>query len=126
VAPVKDHNLCHASMGLKNWYGLLGGRRNQFHQDIHAIISDLSLMIRPTLSILDGSRVLMRNGPTGGDPSDIKEADAVLAATDQVAADAWAYEHLLERGTDYPEYLHRAEEKGGGVVDYRGRIEEVA
>jgi uncharacterized protein (DUF362 family) len=124
VAPVKDHNLCHASMGLKNWYGLLGGRRNQFHQDIHAIISDLSLMIRPTLSILDGGRVLMRNGPTGGDPSDIREADAVVAATDQVAADAWAFEHLLERGASYPEYLHRAEEKGGGQVDYRDRIGE--
>ena len=33
VAPVKDHNLCRASMTTKNWYGLLGGRRNQFHQD---------------------------------------------------------------------------------------------
>ncbi|RME49184.1 MAG: DUF362 domain-containing protein, partial [Deltaproteobacteria bacterium] len=27
IAPVKDHNLCHASMTTKNWYGLLGGRR---------------------------------------------------------------------------------------------------
>ena len=35
VSPVKDHNLCAASMTTKNWYGLLGGRRNQFHQDIH-------------------------------------------------------------------------------------------
>jgi hypothetical protein len=35
VAPIKDHNLCRASMTTKNWYGLLGGRRNQFHQDIH-------------------------------------------------------------------------------------------
>jgi uncharacterized protein (DUF362 family) len=126
IAPVKDHNLCHASLGLKNWYGLLGGRRNQFHQDIHAIISDLALMIRPTLSILDGGRVLMRNGPTGGDPSDVKAADAVVAGIDPVAVDAWAYEHLLERGTAYPGYLHRAEEKGGGRVDYSGRVQEIA
>jgi uncharacterized protein (DUF362 family) len=126
VAPVKDHNLCHASMGLKNWYGLLGGRRNQFHQDIHAIISDLALMIRPTLSILDGGRVLMRNGPTGGDPSDVKSADAVVAGVDPVAADAWAYEHLLDRGRSYPGYLHRAEEKGGGRVNHDGRVREVA
>jgi hypothetical protein len=34
VSPVKDHNLCRASMTTKNWYGLSGGRRNQFHQDI--------------------------------------------------------------------------------------------
>lgn len=125
VAPVKDHNLCHASLGLKNWYGLLGGRRNQFHQDIHAIISDLALMMRPTLSILDGGRVLMRNGPTGGDPSDVKSADAVVAGIDPVAVDAWAFEHLLERGRAYPEYLHKAEEKGCGSIDLDGRVREI-
>jgi uncharacterized protein (DUF362 family) len=126
VAAVKDHNLCHASLGIKNWYGLLGGRRNQFHQDIHEIVSDLSIMIRPTLTILDGTRVLMANGPTGGDPANVKAGDAILAATDAVAMDAWAYEHLLERRGALPEYLHRAEAKGSGRVDYRGRVREVA
>ena len=125
IAPVKDHNLCSASMGIKNWYGLLGGRRNQFHQDIHEIVSDLSIMIRPTLTILDGSNILMSNGPTGGDPSNVKKGDAVMVATDPVAQDAWAYEHLLERGTDYPEYLFKSEEKGSGRVDWHGRIEEL-
>ena len=72
VAPVKDHNLCRASMTTKNWYGLLGGRRNQFHQDIHGIIADLALMLRPTFVLLDGSRVLFRSGPTGGSLSDVK------------------------------------------------------
>ncbi len=125
LSPVKDHNLCGASMGLKNWYGLLGGRRNQFHQDIHGIISDLSIMIRPTLSLLDGSHILMRNGPTGGDPSNVKPGDAVLASLDPVAADAWAFEHLLERGANYPEYIAKAEEKGGGRASYAGRLKEI-
>jgi len=126
VAPVKDHNLCHASMGIKNWYGMLGGRRNQFHQDIHTIVSDLSIMLKPTLTIVDGSHVLMKNGPTGGDPSDVKPGDAVLAGTDPVAMDAWAFEHLLGRGRDYPKYLSRAEQKGSGRVDWSGRIREIA
>jgi len=125
IAPVKDHNLCHASLGIKNWYGLLGGRRNQFHQDIHEIVSDLSLMIKPTLTILDGTHVLMTNGPTGGDPAYVKNAEAVLAGIDPVALDAWAFEHLLERKGDLPEYLPRAERKGSGKVDYRGRIREI-
>jgi ferredoxin len=51
IAPVKNHNLCYASLGIEIWYGLLGARRNQFHQDIHEIVSDLSIMIRPTLTI---------------------------------------------------------------------------
>lgn len=111
LAPIKDHNLCHASMGIKNWYGLLGGTRNQFHQNIHAIVSDLSIMIKPTLTILDGTHVLMQNGPTGGDPSNVRRDDAVIVAVDPVAADAWAFEYLLRRGRDYPAYLHKAEEK---------------
>jgi uncharacterized protein (DUF362 family) len=125
LAPVKDHNLCSASMGMKNWYGLLGGTRNQFHQDIHEIVSDLSIMIRPTITILDGSNILMQNGPTGGDPSNVKKGDAVIASVDPVACDAWAFEHLLERGRDYPTYLTKAQEKGAGRVDWEGRVKEV-
>ncbi len=125
VAPVKDHNLCHASMGIKNWYGLLGGRRNQFHQDIHGIIADLSIMIKPTLTLLDGTHVLMENGPTGGDPANVKNAEVILAGIDPVAMDAWAYQHLLERSGDLPQYLHKAEARGSGSTDYRGLIKEI-
>ena len=125
IAPVKDHNLCFASMGIKNWYGLLGGRRNQFHQAIHDIVAELSIMIRPTLTILDGTHVLMANGPTGGDPAQVKNAGTVAVGVDPVALDAWAYEHLLERSGPLPEYLHKAEAKGSGRIDYRGRLEEV-
>jgi len=125
LSPVKDHNLCHASMGIKNWYGLLGGTRNQFHQDINGIVSDLAIMLKPTFTILDGTRVLMQNGPTGGDPSNVKAGDAILAGTDPVSLDAWAFEHLLERGREYPKYLAMAEEKGAGRVDWSGRVKEV-
>jgi len=126
VAAVKDHNLCQASLGLKNWYGLLGGARNQFHQDIHEIISDLSLMIKPTLTILDGTRVLMRHGPTGGNPADVKKGSAIIVGTDPVGIDAWAYRQLLEREGELPGYLHKSEAKGTGKIDLAGRMKEVA
>lgn len=125
LAPVKDHNLSGASLGIKNWYGLLGGKRNQFHQDIHQIISDLSLMIKPTLTILDGTRVLMRNGPTGGILSDVLQKQTIVAGVDPVAVDAWAYTHLLERGSRLPEYLFKAEQNGSGSIDSEGRIKEI-
>lgn len=125
VAAVKDHNLCSASMGIKNWYGLLGGKRNIFHQDIHTIIADLAIMIRPTLTILDGTRVLMAGGPTGGDPSLVKQHEVILAGTDPVGLDAWAFNHLLERGENYPEYLSKAELRGVGKIDFRGRTREL-
>lgn len=125
LAPVKDHNLCHASMGIKNWYGLLGGTRNQFHQDIHEIVSDLSIMLKPTLTIVDGTNVMMENGPTGGDPSNVKKGNMIMAGIDPVALDAYAFEHALERGRDYPRYLFKAEEKGSGKIDWAGRVGEV-
>jgi len=117
VAPVKDHNLCSASLGMKNWYGLLGGRRNQFHQAIHEIISDLGLLVSPTLSICDGTRVLMRNGPTGGSLADVRMGNTIIAAVDQIACDAYAYQQLLGRDPAQLTYLELAEQKFGETPD---------
>jgi uncharacterized protein (DUF362 family) len=120
VAPIKDHNLCFASMTTKNWYGLLGGRRNQFHQDIHNIVADLALMMRPTFVVLDASRILIKNGPTGGDLSDVVPGKTLVAATDQIAADAYGYVKLLNRTDDIPAYLHNAKARGLGNPDWSG------
>ncbi len=127
LAPVKDHNLCFASMTTKNWYGLLGGRRNQFHQDIHGIITDLALMMRPTFVLLDGTRVLFRSGPTGGSLDDVRPGHTVVAATDSLAADAYGWDLVLDRkGRERPQYLELAAAKDLGVPDWRSlRVEEV-
>jgi uncharacterized protein (DUF362 family) len=126
VAPVKDHNLCRASMTTKNWYGLLGGRRNQFHQDIHGIISDLALMMRPTFVLLDGTRVLFRSGPTGGSLGDVRPGRTVVASTDTLAADAFGWDDLLgRRGEPLPAYFAKAAGRGLGDPAWseRGRKE---
>jgi uncharacterized protein (DUF362 family) len=119
LAPCKDHNLCHASMTMKNWYGLLGGRRNQFHQHIHSIVSDFALMMKPTLVILDGMNVLMSNGPTGGRLSDVKLMNTIVAGTDMVAVDAYGYSHLLERDLAELTYIHKAYDRGLGNKNWK-------
>jgi len=120
VSPIKDHNLCRASMTTKNWYGLLGGRRNQFHQDIHGIISDLALMMRPTFVVLDGTRVMFRSGPTGGSLSDVREGNTLAASTDGLAVDAFGWDDLLRRkGEDLPDYFRQAAARGLGETDWR-------
>ncbi len=111
IAPVKDHNLCKASISMKNWYGLLGNPRNQFHQDIHGIISDFALMMRPTLVIADGRKILMLNGPTGGSLNDVKRADAIVVGTDHVAVDSWCVDKLLDRNKSDILYLDKAIQK---------------
>lgn len=119
LAPCKDHNLCHASMTTKNWYGLLGGRRNQFHQHIHSIVSDFALMMKPTLVILDGMSVLMSNGPTGGRLSDVKVMNTIVAGTDMIAVDAYGYSQLLERDIAELTYLHKANDRGLGNINWK-------
>jgi uncharacterized protein (DUF362 family) len=119
VAPVKDHNLCRASMTTKNWYGLLGGRRNQFHQDIHGIVTDLALMMRPSFVLLDATRVMFRSGPTGGSLGDVRDGNTVVASTDSLAADSYGWDELLQRkGLDKPAYLAMAAAKGLGNPDW--------
>ncbi|NOQ46590.1 MAG: DUF362 domain-containing protein [Desulfobulbaceae bacterium] len=117
IAPVKHHSRSGASMTMKNWYGLLGGRRNIFHQDINTIISELAMMVTPTLVILDGTEVMMTNGPTGGSISDLRRADTVIVSCDQVAADAYGASLLDMKVSDLP-YLALAEKAGLGIRDY--------
>lgn len=118
IAPCKDHNLCGASMTMKNWYGLLGGRRNQFHQQIHNIVSDFPLMMKPTLVVLDATRIMMRHGPTGGSLSDLKPGNTVVAGTDMVAVDSYGYT-LFERRQPPPRYLAQAAERGLGNANWQ-------
>jgi len=85
----KHHSLTGVTLGLKNWYGILGGPRHQLHQRIHESLADLAGFMRPTLTVIDAYRVLMRNGPGGGNLADVALAKTVLAGTDPVAADAY-------------------------------------
>jgi uncharacterized protein (DUF362 family) len=116
VAPVKDHNRSGASMIMKNWYGLLGGRRNIFHQDIHNTIKELAMMVKPTLVILDGTVTMMTNGPTGGSLSDLRVTNTLIASTDQVAADAVGATLLGKTASDLP-FILKAAEAGVGTAD---------
>jgi uncharacterized protein (DUF362 family) len=117
IAPLKNHHRAGASMTMKNWYGLLGGRRNIFHQDINTIIAELAMMVRPTLVILDGTEVMMTNGPTGGSISDLRRANTLIASTDCVAADSYGCTLLDLKVSDLP-YLAKAEKAGVGTTDY--------
>ena len=117
ISPIKDHQRSGASMAMKNWYGLLGGQRNIFHQDIHNTIKELSMMVRPTLVILDGTTTMMTNGPTGGALSDLKNTDTMIVSTDQVAADAFGCSLLNKSVKDLP-FISKAAEAGSGTADY--------
>lgn len=114
ISPVKDHNLCKATVTMKNWYGLLGNPRNQFHQNIHGIISDFALMMKPTFVIADGRKLLMRNGPTGGSLNDVKMGDTIVVGTDCTSVDSWCVSKLLEKRRQDIIYLDKVIARGLG------------
>ncbi len=125
VPTLKDHNLSGMSFAMKNWYGLLGEGRNRFHQDIHNVIADLAMMIRPTLVIGDATRILMSNGPTGGSPSDVAPGNTIIASPDAVAVDALGLT-LLGRTMDDCPHIQLAADRGIGIADLgRLRTEEI-
>lgn len=123
VAPVKDHGLAGATLGIKNWYGLIGGRRNLFHQRIGDCLVDLATLVKPTLTILDGTISMISNGPTGGSERDLKRTNTVIAGTDPVAVDACGASLLGRSVHDLP-WLKQAERAGLGTTDWEG-IESV-
>jgi uncharacterized protein (DUF362 family) len=87
----KHHNSSKLTLGLKNAMGVIGGNRGEIHKEnIHQRIADLNLVIRPKLTIVDATRILLRNGPSGGNPADVKVLDTLVASADIVAADAYS------------------------------------
>lgn len=125
VPIAKHHNLSKYTAAMKNWYGALGGRRNRLHQNIDVSIADLATFIQPTLTIVDAVRVLMRNGPQGGNVADAKDMHTVIATIDQVAADAYGCQLIGRKPEEIP-YLKMGHERGLGTMHWQNlRLAEV-
>ncbi|MEW6218199.1 MAG: DUF362 domain-containing protein [Thermodesulfobacteriota bacterium] len=90
VPIAKHHSLARMTGAMKNWMGIMGGNRSRIHQRLDESLCDLASFVRPTLTVLDATRVLLRNGPQGGDLGDVLAADTIVVGQDQVAVDAWA------------------------------------
>ncbi len=114
----KHHSLTSCTISMKNLYGILGGRRNQLHQEIDQSIVDLANFCRPTLTVVDATRVLMRGGPQGGSLDDVAVENSVICSTDQVAADSRASE-FLGLSANRVSHIMLAEKNGLGITDYK-------
>lgn len=90
VPVAKHHSLSRLTLGLKNSMGVLGGNRGQMHHDLGQKLADLATVVRPKLTVIDATRILLRNGPQGGNIADVKIMDTVIASADPVACDAYA------------------------------------
>ena len=116
VPVAKHHGLSRATLGMKNWMGVLGRGRNRLHQDIDRAAAELGALFRPTLTVVDATRVLLANGPQGGSLGDVKKVDAVAAGLDPVALEAWG---ATQMGLDPRAlgFILEAERRGLGRAD---------
>lgn len=89
VPIAKTHGLAGLTLSLKNLMGVMGGSRGRIHQNIDESLIDVAGAVKPTLTILDAVRILTANGPQGGDLSDVKVMNTIVAGTDMVAVDAF-------------------------------------
>ncbi|MBI1387825.1 MAG: DUF362 domain-containing protein [bacterium] len=117
VPIVKHHGLSQATLSMKNLMGIIGGSRNQYHQDITNTLVDLAAFVKPDLIIIDAIRVLKANGPVGGNLDDVERKDVIAAGTDQVALDAFGAEQLGFKPEDIG-YVAEAAKRGLGTMDY--------
>lgn len=125
VPVVKQHSLSALTAGMKNLYGIIGGKRSALHPKIDESIVALAGFARPTLVVIDAFSVMVKNGPSGGSPGDLIHPRVVAAGTDQVALDAFAAT-LLGVNPSSVGHVSLAHRNGLGEMDYKKlRVKEV-
>lgn len=86
-APVaKHHGSSKLTMCCKNLMGVIEDR-GKLHQKLHTSIADLTMMVPHDLCVLDASRILLRNGPSGGNLKDVEWKNTLIAGTHPLEVD---------------------------------------
>jgi len=102
------------TIAMKNWMGSVKDRGYWHKHELHQCIADICTVIRPTLVIVDAMRIMLTNGPRG--PGKLKNAEQLVFATDQVAADAYTATLFDKKPLDIP-YIRAAHDAGTGCGD---------
>ncbi len=121
AAPVaKSHSSAGVSLSMKGMMGL-NYNRGIMHRryDLHTSIVDLCTILKADLAVIDGTRVLSTNGPSG--PGKVLKRDTVIASRDMVAADAYAVSIFEWYGRRFKpgqvRHIKEAHERGLGRMD---------
>lgn len=128
VPIAKHHRLTKLTMCLKNYLGLVGGKRGDLHKPFEETLSDLTAFftgLRPTLHVLDAVRILVRNGPPGGNPEDVKGMDTLAFGFGAATVDAFGTTLFGMTPADVS-HVAAAGERGLGSVNLRNlKVKEV-
>jgi len=115
VPKAKHHSGTGLTLGMKNFIGVTANMSDIHNYDTHRAIADLNTLVKPTLSVIDASVILLSNGPGG--PGTTRDSGQVIASTDVVAADSCACTLFGLAARDVPHIIYGGE-AGLGEVDY--------
>ena len=112
----KHHGGATLSLSMKNWMGAIDNntRRAWHRQGLHQCIADLSTFLKPTLVVIDATRIMLDHGPQG--PGKLAHPHEIILATDPVAADTYAASLFKKTPADVP-HIRIADEMGVGCSD---------
>jgi uncharacterized protein (DUF362 family) len=116
VPIAKDHGLSRLTLSMKNLMGVCGGSRGVIHWNIDRKLPELTKFINPDLTVIDAYRILLRNGPSGGNLRDVKKMKTVIAGTDPVLADSYAAT-LFDMDPKEIGHIRQGETYGLGTTD---------
>lgn len=116
IPVAKDHGTSTLTLGMKNIMGVIGGNRGRLHRQIGEAVTDINLVVHSDLTIVDATRILLRNGPQGGNVRDVEWRHTLIASSDIVAADSVAATLFGYRPEDISTVVAGAK-RGLGVMD---------
>lgn len=90
VPVLKHHGSTTVTLSMKNLMGVVWDRRFYHGNDLSQCIADFLHFRKPDLNIIDGYRMMTRNGPRGVSDADLVDLKVLIAGTDIVAVDAAA------------------------------------
>ena len=96
----KHHAGSELTMAMKNLMGVVSDPRSYHYLGLHDCIADGATAIRADLVVMDATRILLTNGPSG--PGETKVVNEVIASTDQVAIDAYGASLLKKDVREVP------------------------
>jgi len=115
VPVLKHHSSASISLSMKNLMGVVWDRGYWHRNDLHQCIADFVSWRKPTLNIIDGYRVMMRNGPRGISTADVVTMKQMIISADIVAADAAAAMIFGSKPEDIPHIRIAHEMKLGNM-----------
>ena len=117
VPIAKHHSMSSVTLGLKNLMGVMGGDRGSLHSDFAVKLIDIVETIKPTLTVIDAYRVLLHNGPQGGNPDDVRLARTLILSPCTVCADIASLE-LFDLRPAQVEHLQEAINRKMAIINH--------